>query len=274
MSEASNGNGSPGSPMANGVLPRQPGETGTEYLNRKREAEREARAQQEREVQEARERQAQQERERLDALTSRAEQLVQTLERVAGAIPPDLAQQLAAVRSDTQEARSTAAQVRTAATSAGTTVTRAAESFAATTAKAETWHKLLTATEERGTKTAQTIERAAARAGAEVRSVRWRAWLTGGVGPTLLLLVLGLLLWIAEPARTTVAEWLLTDEQLNARQLGGAILENYKAPTLTKLDRCLMEAYTGRKHRGACPPPPPGSGLVMPSTPPTHRRGG
>lgn len=239
-----------GSPNGNGSTPpaRLPGETGTAYQARVREAQRQA--------------QEQQDRERLDALTHRAAHVVEMLERVAAAIPPDLSQQLAAVRSEVQEARGAAG-----------TVTKAAESFAATTAKAETWHKLLTATEERGTRTAQLIERAAARAGMEVRSVRWRAWLTGGVGPMLLLLVLGLLLWTVEPARAVIAERLLTDEQLNARQLGGAILENYKAPTLTKVDRCLMEAYTGRKHREACPPPPPGSGLVVPSTPPTPRRG-
>lgn len=268
---ATNGNGS--GPPASGPLARLPGESGTAYLNRQREAKAQHEAQQ-------RQAQERQECERLDALMTRAEQLVQMLERVAGAIPPDLSQQLAAVRSETQEARSAAAQVRTAATSvtsAGTTVTRAAESFAATTSKAETWHKLLTATEERGTKTAQAIERAAAGAGREVRSVRWRAWLTGGVGPTLLLLALGGLFWIVDPLRAAVAAWWMTADQQLAVTRGALLMDIYQSSKGTVVDRCLIEAYAGWAHREAtpCPPPPPGSGLnaVHLSTRPTPKRG-
>ena len=263
-----NGNGS-GNGAPSATLARLPGETGTAYRNRQDEA----KIQQEREAQEAR---AQQERERLDALMHQAAQLVQTLQRAAAAIPPDLSGQLAAVRSELQEARSAAVQVRTAATSAGETVTATAQQFATVTAQAREWHTALTAAMQQIARTLQAAERSARasheRAASMVTGLMWRVWATATGSPAAVLLLLGLLLWAADPLRASVAEWLMTDAQRNHVLNGAAIEGAYQSPRATVVDRCLMESYVGWQRRAPCPAPPPGSGLNA-STRPTPKRG-
>lgn len=250
-SSASNGspNGNGSTPPASGPLARLPGETGTAYTNRAREL----KAQQEREAQEAR---AQQDRARLDALTSQAAQLVQTLERVAATIPPDLSAQLAAVRSETRDAWSAAAQAREV-------LTQVAE----TTAQAREWHAALTGVEARLTETAQAAERTAAtsyqRAAAMVTGLTWRVWATAAGAPVVLALLVAFLLWAAPPLRASVAWWLMTEDQRREHHNGQVAEAVYLNPRLPAAQRCAVEAAMAWPHRGPgrCPTPPtaPGS---------------
>lgn len=252
MSEPSpNGNGA-----ENGSTPpaRLPGESGTAYSNRLREA----KAQQEREERQAQE---QQDRERLDALTSRAAQLVQALERLAGAIPPDLAQQLAAVRSETQEARTAAGQVHGALAQGS----EAVRGLSGTTAEAREWHTALTAAKGQIVQTFELAERSARasheRAASTASGLTWRVWATAGAAPLALVLLLTLVLWAADPLRAAAAGWLMTAAQQTHQRNGLAIEDSYLSPQATAVDRCLMESYARWPRRQGCPPPPPGSGL-------------
>lgn len=239
-----------GSPNGNGVptsdpLARRPGETATAHTNRVTAA------------------RAEQERAHLAALTSQAAQLVETLQGVAAAIPPDLSAQLAAVRSETQEARSAAAEVRIAATSSGATVERSAQQFEQATAEAREWHAALTGIEARLTQIAQAAERTAAtsyqRAASMVAQLGLRVWAmaTGSNVAALLLLALGV--WLG---RATVARWLMTEEQKREHYNGQVAEAVYLNPNLPAAQRCAFEAAMNWPHRGPgrCPTPTTGPG--------------
>lgn len=261
-SGTSNGTSSESRGPANGTLPRLPGESGTAYRRRQSEA----KAQQERQQQD------QQLAERLGDVLSRAAQM---LEEVLRTLPPQVTQlgemraelrsaaalvidaaqgfttAVAVMQTATAESRQAKEQAETARRSLEDAASAAEQRIARRTAQAE----------ERAAKILEAAERSAARVAADARSVRWRAWLTGGVGPTFLLLVFGLLVWAVPPFRATAAALLMTPAQQFDLEQVAALHAVYRDPRMTKLDRCLIEAYTGHRMPAGCPPPPPGSGM-------------